>query len=234
MKSHRVTWTAERTAILRRDYPHTLTSRIADALGVPLKSVYMKAKHLGLRKTPAYLASDDACRLRRGDGVGMAWRFGPDHRPWNAGTIGASGLHPNTAAHHFGPGNRPHTWKPVGSLRVNADGYLQRKLTDTGYAPRDWVALHRSIWEAAHGAVPAGSVVVFRPGKKTTVEAEITLDAVECITRAENMQRNSVHANYPPEIARLVQLRGALARQINRKARQAGARPTESPESPTP
>ena len=48
-------------------------------------------------------------------------------------------------------------------------------------------------------------------------------------TRAEHMHRNSVHAHYPPEIARLVQLRGALVRQINRKARQAAANTAESP-----
>ena len=81
--------------------------------------------------------------------------------------------------------------------------------------------MHRLVWEAACGAVPDGHIVVFRPGRKTTDPDKITLDALELLTRAENMRRNSVHSKYPPEVARLVQLRGALTRQINRKAKEA-------------
>ncbi|EMM6737362.1 HNH endonuclease, partial [Pseudomonas aeruginosa] len=42
------------------------------------------------------------------------------------------------SATRFKKGQKPHTWLPVGSTRISADGYLQRKISDTGYPPRDW------------------------------------------------------------------------------------------------
>ena len=45
---------------------------------------------------------------------------------------------------------------------------------------------------------------------------EITLDKVECISLADNMRRNTCH-QYGPEIAKLIQLRGAVTRQINKR-----------------
>lgn len=137
--------------------------------------------------------------------------------PWNKGRpFDAGGRSVDT---RFRAGNRPQTWVPIGSRRVNSDGVLDRKITDTGYAPRDWRAVHRMVWEAAHGDVPPGHVVVFRPGRRTTVEADITLDAVELVSRAELMRRNSVH-RLPREVAQAVQLIGAVNRQINERKAQ--------------
>jgi hypothetical protein len=212
-------WAAHDLQLLRERYPHEPTAALAARLGRPVGQVYQAAARHGLRKSAEYLSSPAACRLRRGDAVGKPWQFRPGMVPWNKGLAGSTGLHPATAAHHFTPGNRPHTWRPVGSTRVSKDGYLQRKRTDTGYPPRDWVAVHRTVWEAAHGPVPAGSVVVFRPGRLTQVESEITLDAIECVTRRELMARNSVH-RHGSEIYRAAQLRGAITRQINRRLRE--------------
>jgi hypothetical protein len=153
-------------------------------------------------------------------------RIQPGATPWNKGRPGSTGTQPGCRATQFKKG-RPaqdaRNYVPIGSLRICADGYLERKLTDDpGVVPaRRWVAVHRTVWEAAHGAIPAGHIVVFRLGRKTTDLDKITLDALELLTRAENMRRNSVHSKYPPEVARLVQLRGALTRQINRKAKEA-------------
>lgn len=62
--------------------------------------------------------------------------------------------------------------------------------------------------------------MVFKPGMKTAVLEEITLDRVECISLAENARRNHPR-NKHPEYARLVQLRGAITRQVNRINREA-------------
>ena len=112
-------------------------------------------------------------------------------------------------------------YRPIGSLRVSREGYLERKVSDDHPVPaRRWVGVHRLVWEQAHGPVPPGHAVVFKPGRRTTVEAEITLDRLECITRADLMRRNSYHTNLPPEVARLVQLRGVLNRKINNRLRK--------------
>lgn len=85
---------------------------------------------------------------------------------------------------------------------------------------RRWIPVHRLVWEAAHGPIPSGHAVVFRPGQHSVDERAITLDKLELVTRAELMRRNSYHTNYPPELKKLVQLRGALVRKINHRSRK--------------
>lgn len=213
-------WTPDEVVVLTAAYPDTPTEALAATLRRPVRAVYNKARALGLKKSEAYLASPAACRLRRGDNVGAAHCFRPGQQPWNAGLKGwqAGG---RSAETRFKAGRTPQeaaNYKPVGSLRLSRDGYLERKVSDdrSVYPARLWVALHRLVWEAAHGPVPAGHIVVFKPGLKTMAEEEVTLDRLELITRAENMARNTCH-NYPKEVAQAIQLKGALTRQINKR-----------------
>lgn len=207
-------WTPADEDLLRRLYPATLTARIATALGRATEHVYSKANKLGLRKSEAFFARDLSGRALKGGSLSVATQFQPGGVPWNKGkSYHAMGRSITT---QFKPGIRPHTWKPIGTLRINSEGLLQRKVSDTGYPPRDWVSLHRIVWEAAHGPVPRGHLVVFKPRRHSTDPERITLDALECIDRRELMRRNSVH-RHGPEIARLSQLRGALNRQINKR-----------------
>ena len=120
--------------------------------------------------------------------------------------------------------SQPPNTLPLGSLRivnVKNGKQLERKVSEvSGPNHLRWKSIHRLVWEAAHGPVPAGHITIFKPGMKTLVEAEITLDKVECISRAENARRN--HPNSKSvELGRLVQLKGAIARQVNRIAREA-------------
>jgi hypothetical protein len=106
----------------------------------------------------------------------------------------------------------PHNYRPLGSERM-VDGFVQRKMTETGYPPRDWVPVHHIVWQdAGFGKVPKDMALTFRDGDRTNFAVE----NLELISRAELMRRNSVH-NYGQEIAKLVQLRGAIIRQINRR-----------------
>lgn len=207
-------WTPEQLDTLRRLYAMTPTDEIARQIGRPVRATFEKAYALGLRKAPEYYQANRAGRT--GDGRGAHTRFQPGQTPWNKGTSYRPGG--RCAETQFKPGQRPHTWRPVGSYRVNADGYLDRKVSDTGYPPRDWVGVHRLVWIAANGPIPRGHVVVFRPGRRTTNVDEITPDALECISRKTLIERNTVH-RHGPEIARLVQLRGAVNRQIRKHER---------------
>jgi hypothetical protein len=208
-------WTAEEEATLRDLYADTPTADIAQRLSRTERQVYCKAGVLGLRKSAAYLAGPHACRLRRGDDAGKQHRFRPGMTPWNAGKKGwtAGG---RSAETRFKPGARlgraAQLWQPIGSERMTKDGYRERKVTDTGVTRVDYVGLHRLLWEEHHGPVPAGHIVVFSNGDKT----DIRIDNLECISRIENMRRNSVH-RLPKELVEVVQLKGALQRQINRR-----------------
>jgi HNH endonuclease len=210
---HREVWTASQLAVLRREYADRQTAEVARLVGHTLSSTYRTAYRLGLHKSEAYLASPAAGRL---DGVqGASHRFTKGHASWNKGTHWkAGGRSPET---QFKPGARPHTWRPIGSERVNDDGIRQRKISDTGYPPRDWKSIHVLIWEAANGPVPRGHIVVFKDRNRE----HLVLENFELVTRQELMRRNSYHTRYPKDIGLVIQLKGALQRQINKRERDA-------------
>ena len=210
-------WTDDQVDYLRRHYADTLTVDLAAVLGLRAERILAKANGMGLHKSRALIAETARQRTLTPGHGSMDSRIQLGAVPWNKGIKGAR-VSPAT---EFKSGNRPHTWVPVGSYRINADGYLDRKICDEGDSTRRWQPVHRLLWIDAHGEIPAGHIVVFKPGRRTADLAQITLDSIELVTRAENMRRNSYHTNYPPELRSLVQLRGALNRTINRKAKEA-------------
>ena len=215
-----VPWTKKTIAVLRRRYPHELTATIAADLGVTVTACYQRAGALGLKKTAAYLNGAGCHRLQPGSQIGMGTRFQPGQAPANKGIKGwqAGGRAKET---QFKPGNTPHTELPVGSYRLDKQGTLQRKIgTAKGSNSKRWRGVHELVWVAAHGPVPPGHICVFKPGTRTNVLEEITLDRVECISFAENMRRNSYHNRYPKEIGLAIQARGALIRKIRRVERE--------------
>jgi len=198
---------------VRARFSTTRTQELADHLGVQYHQVAKLASALGLFKDPAFLNGPLGGRT---DGVrGMGTRFQKGQVPWTKGRRMPAGWNEAT---RFKPGQRSHNYKPIGSLRI-AGGYLQRKVDDSGYSPRDWTTVHRLVWEAAHGAIPAKHVVVFKPGQKTTELELITPDRLECITRTELAKRNGPIGKHP-EMARVYQLKGAITRQLNRIKQQ--------------
>lgn len=216
-RSDRRPWTAAEKRILRRRYPHERSDAIAADLGRPVSTVYQKAVSLGLRKSAAYLATKEASRFNGHEPGSVVNRFKPGQTPPNKG-LRRPGYAPGRMAQtQFKKGQKPHTWKPIGSERINAAGYRDRKITDTGYPSADWKGVHVLLWEEHLGPVPKGFAVVFKNRNK----ADIRIDNLALLSRAELMRRNTLH-RYPKEIAQLIQLRGALNRQINRRTRDGG------------
>lgn len=203
-------WTDADRAVVVERYADTPTADLALELGRTHKAVYTLARALGLAKSRQFMSEHHG---RRAVEAGAATRFAPGVVPWNRGTHYVAGG--RSAETRFRAGHRPHTWVPVGSYRINAEGYLDRKVTDDGRGPRDWVAVHRLVWIEAHGPVPDGHVVVFKRGRRTNVLEDITPDVLEVVTRRELLDRNRM----PPELQALVQLRGALTRQINKRTK---------------
>lgn len=204
--------------MIRRDYPRKATKLIAASLKRPLSGVYRIAADLGVKKSAAFLASSESGRLTKLTQGGVRFRFKKGQTPANKGlrrpgfSVGRGRMAETT----FKKGQRPHTWKPIGSTRLN-DGYLCRKMTDTGYPPRDWVPIHILMWVEVHGPVPPLHALRFKDGDRT----HIALDNLELVSRADLMRRNSFRTNYPKEIQDLITLRGALQRQINKREKNA-------------
>jgi len=208
-------WEPADDDVMRRFYPGMSTAKLARRLRRSVCSVNARADLLGLRKSEAYLASPDACRLRRGDDVGAAFRFPPGHVPANKGLRRPGWFAGRMRETQFKRGGVSHTWKPIGATRL-VDGYVYRKVTDVRHVPWtvNWKPEHVLIWERVHGPVPAGHRLWFKNGDKT----DIRLDNLECISGREAMARTTVH-NLPKPIAQTVQLLGALNRQIRRRTR---------------
>ncbi|MDP3793480.1 MAG: HNH endonuclease [Candidatus Uhrbacteria bacterium] len=214
-------WTEPELQLLRALYPELHAADVAVLMERSVAQIYNAAFKTGLRKSAEYLASDTAARIRRGKQHPnmITSQFKAGHRTWNTGMKGWSA--PGTEATRFKPGTKPHTTLPLGTYRINADGCLERKVSERSGAPHlRWQPVSRIVWEAAHGPVPAGHVVAFKAGRKTTVLERITLDALECISRGELARRNHPRAR-SPELAKLVQLKGAITRQVNRINREA-------------
>ena len=214
-------WTDAELQILRDRYANTRTADLADELGRSCGKVHQKAHTLGLRKDKALVAEMARIAMADPSHPGRRSQFRPGTVPANKGMRRPGYAPGNMGTTQFKPGAMPSTWLPVGTYRVNSDGYLDLKVSEEpGPRHKRWHTVHRLVWIAANGPVPKGHVVVFREGRHTTELDKITLDAVECITRRQLMDRNSVHTVYPPALRSLAQLRGALTRQINKRSRE--------------
>lgn len=226
-------WTSSEEEILTRLHANTPNAEIARLLGVQIHVITGKANKMGLHKSPEYLASPAACRLRRGDNVGKAHQFKPGLVPWNKGLKGVTyagcvstqfkpGVRSGKAGNLLGRSNLQ--YKPVGAERISKDGYLERKINDEMPFQQRWRGVHLLLWESVNGPLPRGHAIVFKDGDKRN----ITLDNLERVTRADLMRRNSRH-NHGPEISELIHLRGVITRITNRKSKHvesANATPT--------
>jgi hypothetical protein len=217
-------WSKAQLSVLRRLYADNPTKDVAAACGHTVSSTYQRANSLGLRKSAEYLASPAAGRL---DGVrGAACRFVKGQQPWSKGTKGVVGVQPGCRRTQFKKGQMhgaaQHNYVPIGSERVT-DGQLQRKVTDDPnvYPARRWVAVARLVWEEANGPIPPGHAVTFKAGRQTIERERITLDAIELVSRAELMRRNTIHVRYPPEVVDVIRLAGALKRKIRNRSKAA-------------
>ena len=188
-------------------------------LGRETSTVSQRAYKLGLAKTAEHLASPASGRInfKNADMRGGGTRFPRGNAAWNKGKRFIAGG--RSLETQFKAGHVPHTHRPVGSYRVNPEGYLQQKISDEPGSPHlRWRSVHRLVWEAEHGPTPEGHVVVFL-GPITTVLEEITLDRVELISRQQLMERNTVH-NYPEPLLEVIRAKGGLMKRINTRLRK--------------
>lgn len=194
-------WTDAEDATLRTLYEQLSAGAIAEILGRTKASVKMRINTLGITKS-----DNRGCFLK-------------GNAPWNKGLhYMPGGRCIDTQFKKGRPAHESRNYVPIGTLRISKDGYLERKTTDDPsiYPARRWSFVHRLVWIEANGPVPAGHLIVFKKGMRTNTLDEITPDRLECISLAENMRRNTFH-NYGPEVAKAVQLRGAITRQINKR-----------------
>lgn len=106
-------------------------------------------------------------------------RFRKGGKAWNKGM---KGLQTGGDAGWFSKGQKPHNYKPVGTERVNSEGYTDIKIAD----PNVWKQKHRIMWESENGPIPKGHVLIFGDGDKTN----ITMENMLLVTRSQLARLN--------------------------------------------
>jgi len=69
-----------------------------------------------------------------------------------------------------GSGPENARYKPLGTERVSADGYLERKVNDGPSMSARWRRVHVIEWENIHGPVPKGFCLKALDGDKTNTD----------------------------------------------------------------
>lgn len=114
---------------------------------------------------------------------GLNGQFLKGHQPFNKGMKGVTF---GGAETQFKKGQKPANYKPVGSERVDRDGYVLIKVSDTGEWHQRWRHKHKVMWEEVNGPIPKGHVLIFLDRDKQN----ITLENLQLITQAQLVRMN--------------------------------------------
>jgi hypothetical protein len=89
---------------------------------------------------------------------GLDGRFKKGNVPFNKGK---KGLNIGGIETRFKKGQKPHNYKPIGTERINGEGYVDIKINANKWRPK-----HQVIWEQHNGKIPRGHVIIFGDGNK--------------------------------------------------------------------
>jgi len=119
-------------------------------------------KKFGYKLDPKWMASLCA---QNGITNGIDSRFFTGQVSHNKGKKGYYA--PGSEKGWFKKGHVSSNWRPVGSERIDADGYIYIKVSDTAMpVQRRWKQKHLVIWEELNGPVPKSHNVVFLDSNK--------------------------------------------------------------------
>jgi hypothetical protein len=219
-KRTRRIWSAPDLRRLIKLYATHPTNEIAHTLNRTVSGIYGMAKKLGLNKTQAFIHSEASrARLRKGSRVGEAYRFKKGHVPANKGMRRPGWYAGRMRETQFKKGNRSHTWKPVGTIRADSEGFLHLKVRERlpgdapGWNPEVWPMLHHQVWRDAKGPIPPGHIVTFKDRNRSNC----AIENLELMSKADNARRNAIWNRYPAELCKVIMLNGALKRKLRRQ-----------------
>lgn len=198
-------WIEEEDAELRERYGTIPAEEIAGMLLRSVRSVYQRARLLGLRYPESFHA--EAGKKGSASPEAIAHRFMKGHIPANKGKKMSPEVYVKCSSTMFRKGNITCNTRPVGFERLTKDGYTEVKTAE----PNVWKLKHRLIWEQVHGPIPEGCNIQFRNGNRQ----DIRIENLYLISRAEQLkEENSLCARYPEGLQKAIRARGALKRQI--------------------
>lgn len=202
-------WTDKDLELLRKHYPTTTTAEMCRMLNRSVRSIYSMAKLLDVRKTEEYLREHVFVME---PAIGEATRFKKGQTPPNKGKKMPQTVYQKVKGTMFKKGNLPHNTKKDGAVSTR---------TDKNGTKRPWIRLQKGqwvemknyVWENENGPIPPGHCIALKDGNPFNYD----LKNLECITRQENMERNTIH-NYPEDIKQTI----IILSKLNKKVRTDG------------
>lgn len=180
-------WTKREDTVLRVLYPDCPMYIIQMRIDRTDKAIYCRASFLGLKRSDAFFEKYPSGRenlLKSG----KATRFKKGMKPWNKGKEYRPGG--RSSETWFKKGQKPSNARPVGYMSTRKDKcgrYYYFIKSETGMEP-----LHRYIWKRMYGELPKHAVIRFKDGNTLNPHP----DNLERLTRAGNLEKNTVH-RYP-------------------------------------
>ena len=194
-KRKKVRYTSKQLAFLRRKYPSMSCRKLTKAFNA----------WFGTTMSEAQIKS---CTGNHYISSGRTGRFEKGHVPWSRGKKGFMG--PNRTS--FQPGHMPSNKRRLWTERITCDGYIEISIPErnphTG-APTRFKLKHRWLWEVEHGAVPKGSVLIFKDSNRLNCN----IDNLLLIKRSELICLNlhnyrEASSELKPSILALAKLEG--------------------------
>jgi phage protein len=115
---------------------------------------------------------------------GVNTTFKKKHVPANKGKKMSTEQYAKCKGTMFKRGHRPQNYRPVGSERINVDGYIEIKVKDPG----TWKLKHRVIWEQHNDKIPPDKIVIFKDNNPLNCD----IDNLMLVSKSENLRVNAM------------------------------------------
>lgn len=196
-------WSQEETEYLRRMYARHSASEIAEVLGRSFYSTESKARNLRLSKP-------SLCWLPQEDQVARS-KYAEGWSPKRIGKLLSRPARGVTKRLMRLGVIRPKIVHPIGQERIDKDGIVWRKVSDTiGADLANWCRVDQIEWEQANGPVPDGFTLMIANKYLPRTPENLRL------IRKDELWGTITGTLLPPEARELVQLK----RQIEREAKK--------------
>lgn len=195
---------------IKNHYTTMSAQEIALERGMVKGTVVQIARRLGVKKSKEWIAQRARERALDPNHGGRRSHFQKGNVPATKGRPISEWMSPegiaNSAKTRFKKGQRPLSWRPIGSERVNVEGYVEIKVREGLHG---WDPKHRVVWAKANGAIPSGYHVRFRDGNKQNCD----INNLYLCSKADLLRENNLN-NYPEDIKEVIRLRAAIKHRI--------------------
>ncbi len=161
---------------------------IDNVKGITLKELTERFNNKFNMKLSESAISNRKAKLNIQSGI-VGGQFVKGQTPFNKGKKWNEYMSPEGQAKSrkttFKKGNIPQNRRPIGSERVDKDGYILIKIQDD-HKKKNWNTKHRYLYEQIHGKIPKGYKVIFADGNNRNFD----LSNLIMVSNAEELIMN--------------------------------------------